>query len=97
MIISIMGILLYEKYLPFIKWEWLCCCLQVNYIVYKYFDRSLHIWVLDPTGVQKFRPVPLTIFEIQGLKLSNKKKQKQKKKWIFCHISHVSGPILTKF
>ena len=66
-----------QKYLPFIKWEWLCCCLHVNYIVYKHFDRSLHIWVLDPTCVQNFRLVALTVFEIQGLKL-NKKKKKQK-------------------
>ena len=59
---------------------WLCCCLQVNYIVYKHFDRSLHMWVLDPTCVQNFRAVSLTDFEIQGLKL-NKKKKKQKKNW----------------
>ena len=52
--------------------EWLCCCLQVNCIIYKHFDRSLHIWLLDPTCVQKFRPVPLTVFEIQGLKLNKK-------------------------
>ena len=68
-----------QKYLPFIKWKWLCCCLHANYIVYKHFDRSLHIWVLDPTCVQNFKPVSLTVFEIQGLKL-NKKKKKQKKK-----------------
>ena len=30
--------------------------------------------------MQKFRPVPLTVFEIQGLKLNNKKKKKQKQK-----------------
>ena len=53
--------------------EWLCCCLHVNYIVYKHFDRSLHIWVLDPTCVQNFTPVALTVFEIQGLKLNKKK------------------------
>ena len=69
-----------QKYLTFIKWEWLCCCLHVNYIVYKYFDKSLHIWVLDPTCVQNFRPVPLTVFEIQGLKLNKKKKKKKQKK-----------------
>ena len=49
-----------------------CCCLHVNYIVYKHFDRSLHIGSLDPTGVQNFRTVPLTVFEIQGFKLKNK-------------------------
>ena len=49
-----------------------CCCLHVNYICYKHFDRSLHIGSLDPTCVQNFRPVPLTVFEIQGFKLKNK-------------------------
>ena len=68
-----------QKYLPFMIREWLCC-LHVNYIVYKHFDRSLHIWVLDSTCVQNFRAVALTVFEIQGFKL-NKKKKKKKKKW----------------
>ena len=45
--------------------------LHVNYIVYKHFDRSLHIKSSDPTCVQNFRPVPLTVFEILGL--NNKK------------------------
>ena len=63
-----------QKYLPFMIREWLCCCLHVNYIVYKHFDRSLHIWVLDPTCVQNFKAVALTLFEIQGLKLNKKKK-----------------------
>ena len=49
-----------------------CCCLHVNYIVYKHFDRSLHVESSDPTCVQNFRPVPLTVFEIQGFKLKNK-------------------------
>ena len=49
-----------------------CCCLHVNYIVYKHFDRSLHVGSLDPTCVQNFKPVPLTVFEIQGFKLKNK-------------------------
>ena len=48
-----------------------CCCLHVNYIVYKHFDRSLHVVLLGPTCVQNIRPVPLTVFEIQGLKLKN--------------------------
>ena len=67
MVISTMGILLYAKVssLYIVLWEWLCCCLQVSYIVYKHFDGSLHIWVLDPTCVKNFRPVPLTVFEIQ--------------------------------
>ena len=69
-----------QKYLLFIIREWLCCCLQVNYIVYKHFDISLHIWVSDPTCLQNFRPVPLTVFEIKGFKLNKKKKKKKKKK-----------------
>ena len=54
--------------------------------------------------MQNLRSVPLTIFEIEGLKLNKKKKKKKKKKkqknwrkWTFCHISHVSGPIQTNF
>ena len=35
----------------------LCCCLHVNYIVYKHFDRSLHVRSSDATYVQNFRPV----------------------------------------
>ena len=49
-----------------------CCCLHVNYIVYKHFDRSLHVRSSEPTYVQNFRPAPLTGFEIQGFKLKNK-------------------------
>ena len=56
-----------------------CCCLHVNYIVYKHFDRSLHVRSSDPTCVQNFRPVPLTVFEIQGFNLKNK--NKKKKNW----------------
>ena len=57
-----------------------CCCLHVNYIVYKHFDRSLHVGSSDPTCVQNFRPVALTDFEIQGFKLKNKN-DKKKKNW----------------
>ena len=56
------------------------CCLHVNCIFYKHFDMSLHIRSLDSTCVQNFRPVPLTIFEIQGFKLKSKNDDK-KKKW----------------
>ena len=56
-----------------------CCCLHVNYIVYKNFDRSLYVGSLDPTCVQNFRPVPLTVFEILGFKL--KKGNDNKKNW----------------
>ena len=55
------------------------CCLHVNYIVYKHFDRSLHVGSSDPTCVQKFRPVSLTVFELQGFKLKNK--NDKKKNW----------------
>ena len=38
-----------QKYLPFIMVMGVYrCCLQVKYIVYKYFDRLLHIWSSDP-------------------------------------------------
>ena len=56
-----------------------CCCLHVNYIVYKHFDKSLHVGSSDPTCVQNFRPVPLTAFETLGFKL--KKKKNKKKNW----------------
>ena len=49
-----------------------CCCLHINYIVYKHCDRSLHVGSLNPTCVQNFRPVPLMVFEIQEFKLKNK-------------------------
>ena len=85
MVISIIGILLYAKISPFIIREQLCCCLHVNYIVYKHCDRSLHIGALDPTCVQNFRPVALKVFEIQGLKLNNNNnnnnKKQNKKNW----------------
>ena len=58
-----------------------CCCLHVNYIVYKHFDRSLHVRLSDPTCVQSFRPVPFTVFEIQGFKLKNKNDNNDKKNW----------------
>ena len=77
------------KSISIVLWEWLCCYLQVKYIVYKHFDRSLNIWLSDPTCVQNFKPVPLTVFEIQGLKLNNNKQEKAEEleKWTFCHIS----------
>ena len=31
--------------------------------------------------MQNFRPVALTVFEIQGLKLNTKKKKKKQKNW----------------
>ena len=58
-----------------------CCCLHVNYSVYKHSDRSLHVKSSDPTCVQNFRPVPLMVFEIQGFKLKNKNDNDNKKNW----------------
>ena len=57
-----------------------CCCLHVNYIVCKHFDRSMHVGSSDPTCVQNFSPVPLTVFEIQGFKLKNKNNNDDDKK-----------------
>ena len=56
-----------------------CCCLHINYIVYKHFDRSLHVGLSVPTCVQNFRSVPLTVFEIQGFNLKNE--NDKKKNW----------------
>ena len=67
------------------------CCLHIIYIVYKRFDWSLHMESLDPTSVQNFISIPFTVFEIL---LGFKRKKNDKEKWTFCHISHVSGPIL---
>ena len=58
-----------------------CCRSHVNYT---YFDRSVYIGSLDPTCVQNFRPVSLTIFEILGFKLkknNNKNDNNKKKDW----------------
>ena len=61
-----------QKYLPFIML--LVVVYMLNYIV---FNRSLHIGSSDPTYVQNFRPVPLTVFEILGFKPNNKNDQKK--------------------
>ena len=60
-----------------------CCCLHVNYIVYKHFDRLLRVGLSGPTCVQNFRPVPLMVFEIHGFKLKNKSddNDNDKKNW----------------
>ena len=62
-----------QKHLPFI--------IRVALLL---FTRKLHclqtfrqvIAHLDPTCVQNFRPVALTVFEMLGLKLNKKKKKK---------------------
>ena len=81
-VISSTGVLLYEKVSPLysVLRECHCCCLQVNYIVYKYFDRSLHVGSSDSTCVQNFRSVPLTVFEILGFKMKKNNNDK-KKNW----------------
>ena len=99
MAISVMGILLFAKISPLYNTR-----VALFFFTRKlHCDRSLHIWVLDPICVQNFRPIALTVFEIQGLKPEQQQQQQQEEaeeeeleKWTFCHISHVSGPILTK-
>ena len=55
-----------QKYLSFIMYYGSALlCLHINYIVYKHFDRSLHVASLNHTCVQNFTAVSLTIFEIQ--------------------------------
>ena len=72
MVISTMGILLYEKVFPL--YNLLVVVYVLNYIVY---NTSLHIRSSDPTYVQNFRPVPLMVFEIMGFKLKNENDKKK--------------------
>ena len=58
-----------------------CCCLLINCIVYKHFDKLLHVGSLGPTCMQNFRPVPFMVFEIQGFKLKNENDNNDKKNW----------------
>ena len=76
MVISIMGILLYVKVCPLYNVLWECIV-----VVYKHFDNSLHIGSSDPTCVQNFRPVPLTVFEILGFKLKTNNDNNDKENW----------------
>ena len=76
MLISTTGILLYAKVSLLYNVLWECIV-----VVYKHFDRSLHVGSSGPTCVQNFRPVPLTVFEIQGFKLKNKNDNNDKKNW----------------
>ena len=59
-----------QKYLPFIMYYG-----SGFVVVYKHFDRLLHVRSLDPTCVQNFRSVPVMVFEIVGFKLKNKNKK----------------------
>ena len=54
----------FAKVSPLYNVLWECIIavyIHVNYIVYKYFDRSLHVGSSDPTCVQSFRPVQFCI------------------------------------
>ena len=57
------------------------CCLHLTYMVYKHFDRSLHVGSSETTCVQSFRSVPYTGFEILGFKLKNENNDEEKN-WI---------------
>ena len=85
MVISIMGSCHMQKYLPFIMYYGRELLLfYVNYIVYKHFHRSVYIKSLEPTCIQNFRLIPLTVFEILGFKLKNKNdngNNKKNKNW----------------
>ena len=63
MVISCTGVLLYATFIMYYGY--------VIVVVYKHFDRSLHVESLDPMCVHNVRPVPLTVFEIQGFKLKS--------------------------
>ena len=57
---------------------------------------TLSTW--NPTCVQSFRFELSTVFEVQGLKLNNKKNKQQQKNWeneLFVIISLVSGANFT--
>ena len=58
------------------------CSLHINYNVYKHFDRSLHIGTSDPTCVQNFRHITLTVFEILEFKLKNEKDRNGEMKFL---------------
>ena len=68
MVISITGILLYAKVSLLYNVLWECIV-----VVYKHFDRSLHVGSSDPTCVQNFRPVPLIVFEILGTRMTRRR------------------------
>ena len=76
MVISIMSILLHAKVYPLFNVLWECIV-----VVYKHFGKSLHVRSSDPTGVQNFRHVPLTVFEILGFKLKKNNNSDKKKNW----------------
>ena len=75
MVIPTTDILLYVKVSLLYNVLWECIV-----VVYKHFDRSLHVGSKNLTCVQNLRPVPLMVFEIQGFKLKNKNNDNKKKK-----------------
>ena len=46
------------------------------HIVYKHFDRLLHVGSSDPTWGQNFILIPHMVFEMVGFKLKNKNNDK---------------------
>ena len=48
-------------------------------VVYKHFDRSLHVELSNPTCVQNVRLIPPIVFGILGFKSKNK--DDDKKNW----------------
>ena len=88
MIISITSILLYAKVSLLYNVLWECIV-----VVYKHFDRSLHIRSLDPTCVQNFRPVPFTVFEILAFNPKNKNGKKSWRNGLFA----ISPMLVLKF
>ena len=55
--------------------------LECIVVVYKHFDRSIHVGSLDPNYVQNCRPkISLTVFEILGFKLK-KNNDNYNKNW----------------
>ena len=68
--------------------------MEVTVVLYKYFDRPLHIGSLDPTCVQNVRPVPLIIFEILLFKLKNK--NNNNKNWRSRHFA-ISNMFVVQF
>ena len=83
-VISSPGVLLYAKVSVLYNVLRGCrCLLKVNYIVYKHFDRLLHIGSLNTTCVQNFRSLTLMVFEILGFKLKKKNKKKNWRNGLF--------------
>ena len=69
-----------QKYVPIIMYCGNALLLFTHKLhCLQHFDKSLHVGSSDPTCVQNFRPVSLTVFEILGFKL--KKNDNDNKNW----------------